>query len=127
MRYLIDTNVLLWALEDSRELSAKAREAIATLDNEIYLSIASLWEVAIKMSINKLDLSRTFDEIISEIQNLEFTLLPVSVEDLRKIRTMPFHHKDPFDRLIIAQAQSNDLNVIIRDQKFELYDVDIVW
>ena len=127
MTYLIDTSVLLWALEDNSELSPKAKSVIINRGNDIYVSIASLWEIAIKMSIGKLTLSRTLDEIIDEMDFLGFTLKPASVDAIRIIRNMPFHHRDPFDRLILAQAQAEGITVIAKDHKFKLYGVDLLW
>jgi len=127
MTYLIDTNVLLWSLENSPKLSKKAREAITNSENEIYVSIASIWEIAIKLSIGKLDLAFTLDDIIEEIDYLGFIILPISLDALREVRTMPFHHKDPFDRLIIGQAQVGKIVVISSDQKFMSYNIKIIW
>nr|WKN34361.1 type II toxin-antitoxin system VapC family toxin [Tunicatimonas sp. TK19036] len=127
MKYLLDTNALLWAMENDGHLTEKAREAIINGDNDIYVSIASLWEIAIKLSINKLDLTKTIDEIIQEMEHQGMFILQISLNAIRNVRNMPFHHRDPFDRLIIAQAQADDLIVITKDEIFEEYQVKLHW
>lgn len=127
MIYLLDTNALLWAMENKDLLPEPAREAIIDGENDVYVSIASLWEISIKLSINKLDLTKTLDEIIQEMDRQGMFVLPVSLGAIRKVRNMPFHHRDPFDRLIIAQAQADDLTVITKDETFEEYEVKLLW
>lgn len=127
MTYLLDTNALLWAMENKDLLTEKAREAIIDGENDVYVSIASLWEISIKLSINKLDLTKTLDEIIQEMDRQGMFVLPISLSAIRKVRNMPFHHRDPFDRLIIAQAQADDFTVITKDETFEKYKVKLLW
>ena len=127
MSYLLDTNVLLWVMENNPLLTQKAKDIIVNRENDIYVSIACFWEISIKLSIGKLDLTRSLDEIIRAIEPLGFTLLPISLDAVRLIRNMPFHHRDPFDRLIIAQAQALDITIITKDRKFESYNVKVLW
>ena len=127
MSYLIDTNVLLWAMEGNPKLSSRAKAAINNEKNDIYVSVVSIWEISIKLSIGKLKLSRTLDEIIDEIDYLNFSLKPISLDALRLVRNFPFHHRDPFDRLIIAEAQIEKIPIISSDEKFHLYPPEIIW
>jgi PIN domain nuclease of toxin-antitoxin system len=126
MKYLLDTNALLWALENNPLLTKKAKNTIVNDRNDIYVSIVSLWEIAIKLSIGKLELTKTLDEIIDEMSMQFLHILPISVDAVRKIQTLPFHHRDPFDRIIIAQAQADDLIIITKDQQFDYYDIKIL-
>jgi PIN domain nuclease of toxin-antitoxin system len=99
-----------------------------SLNNEIFVSIATLWEIAIKNNINKLELSQPFDVLIPrELSDNAFTLLPITVNHLIQLGTLPFHHRDPFDRLLIAQSQYEKMPIISKDSRFEHYDVDIIW
>lgn len=124
--YIIDTHALLWYLRNSEELSEKAREII---DNEeqIFTSIASLWEIAIKHSIGKLDL----DFSISQIENLctekDISILPIKAAHLDELKNLPDHHNDPFDRLIICQARTENLVIITRDTIIPKYPVQTLW
>ena len=105
MRYLLDTHTLLWLFADDKRLSDSARELIESQSNDIFISIASLWEVAIKVSIGKLTLDKPFEQVFPEelrLNNIE--ILDITVDSLIKLTTLPYHHRDPFDRLIIAQG-----------------------
>ena len=123
MRYLVDTHALLWALGDPSALSAAARDAIADPSNLIAVSTASLWECAIKASIGKLDLPEDFFDSISEAG---YEVLPIRISHLNVYRILPMHHRDPFDRMLVAQARAEALTLISRDQEIEKYDVEIL-
>ena len=128
MRILLDTHVLIWLVEGDKNLSTVARSTIEDEDNSLYLSIASLWEITIKLSLGKLDLQLSVDEMV------ESFLIPGGIEILRIetshlsiLRDLPLHHRDPIDRLIIAQAQAEKMTLISADGVFDLYDVDLRW
>ncbi|MEM6737136.1 MAG: type II toxin-antitoxin system VapC family toxin [Bacteroidota bacterium] len=127
MIYLIDTHVLLWALENNPKLSNEARSILIDTHNEILISIASLWEISIKLSIDKLELDYPFERLLSEIDKLGFTVIPVSFEALKILRTLPFHHKDPFDRLIITEGIAAGIPIISDDPKFQGYGMEVIW
>jgi PIN domain nuclease of toxin-antitoxin system len=127
MKYLLDTNALLWAMEKNPTLTKKASSAIADSNNDIYVSIVSLWEIAIKLSIGKLDLTQTLDDIIEEMTVQDYKILPISVEAVRLVRMLPYHHRDPFDRAIIAQGLTDNLQIITSDEKFDDYGVERHW
>ncbi|MEA1969887.1 MAG: type II toxin-antitoxin system VapC family toxin [Thermodesulfobacteriota bacterium] len=123
MRLLLDTHTFLWFINGNPKLSGHARQLIENIENKRMLSIASLWEMSIKASIGKLRLNLTFPEMISgHIHNNAMTLLHIKPEHLDIVRSLPFHHKDPFDRLIIAQSLSENMSVLSRDEAFDDYE-----
>ena len=128
MRLLLDTHTFLWSVENSPRLSAGARAAIADAGNEKLLSIASLWEIAIKVSLGKLTIAGPFDEMVdSLVANRLITMLPILPAHLKIVSTLPHHHGDPFDRVILAQAQHAGLTVVGSDSAFEDYGVARLW
>lgn len=128
MRALLDTNAFLWFISGSERLSKTARNTIADTDNDLVLSIASLWEIAIKTSLGKLHLAISFDRLIhDQIEQNAIDILPIHVDHLTKIITLEFHHRDPFDRLIIAQGMAENIPVITSDAQFNNYPVDVIW
>ncbi len=128
MRLLLDTSSFLWFVAGSNKLSRKARKLMEDFDNELALSVASLWEMAIKVSIGKLEMFKEFDEFIPEkLEENEIEILHVRLAHLSEMMKLPFHHRDPFDRLIIAQSISENLPVIACDGIFKKYPVEIRW
>lgn len=128
MRLLLDTHVFLWWIDDAPELSPRARQAIASEDSECLLSIASCWELTIKASLGKLELSETVERFIPQQLALNsFRLLPIDFRHVARVEALPFHHRDPFDRLLIAQAMTEKLVLVTADAKFAGYDVNLLW
>ncbi len=128
MNILLDTHAFLWFIAGSDELSDKARELIEDENNRIFLSAASLWEMAIKVSLGKLTLSEPFETLIPEqlaLNGLE--ILDITIAHTTQVASLPFHHRDPFDRLIIAQALEEQLPVISVDNAFDEYGVTRIW
>ena len=129
MKYLLDTHAILWYLFGDSRLSENARKKIES--NECYFSYASFWEISIKQSKKKLEFSHTVFEIEEKCRESGFINLPVSLSDFDKVRNLPFQdnvkHNDPFDRLLISQAQNNDMTIITCDEKIPLYNVKTVW
>ena len=128
MKYLLDTHTLLWFLTDNKKLSRRARRLIDDPSNERFLSIASLWEIAIKTGLGKLDLDKPFEQMFPE--RLDFNrieILDITVDSLTKLNTLPFHHRDPFDRLIIAQGLVEGLPIISVDTTFDAYGISREW
>lgn len=124
MKLLLDTHVFLWFIMGSPHLSAEARTLIEDEKNRKFISIASLWEIAIKSSIGKLTLSASFDQLIPQQLTLNgFELLPIEFTHLAAVATLPFHHRDPFDRLLIAQAIVEKMPIMSIDSAFEAYNV----
>lgn len=128
MRALLDTSAFLWFISGSDRLSVNARNYITDFQNELILSMASLWEIAIKTSLNRLELLRPFDQLIpSQLEENAVEVLPIDLNHLSNVISLPFHHRDPFDRLIIAQCMTENLPVITSDVAFQKYPVNIIW
>ncbi len=128
MKYLLDTHTFIWFIEGDVRLSDHARTRIAEPSNEISVGIASLWEMAIKMSIGKLSLSQPFDVLIpTQLALNDITILDISLSHLFTVTQLPFHHRDPFDRLIIAQSLTDNLPLINIDAVFDHYGVNRIW
>ncbi len=127
MNYLLDTHALIWFLNGDKELSAKARKAIESSGVTNFVSLASLWEIAIKISLDRLNLNVPFENIGDEIENNNFQILPIIFQDMLILSSLPFHHKDPFDRLLIAQAINNKFTLISKDVHLTKYKIKILW
>ena len=127
MNYLLDTHTLIWFLNGDKDLSAKARKAIESTEATNFVSIVSLWEIAIKVSLDRLDLKTSFEKIGEEISNNNFEMLPITFQDTLILSSLPFHHRDPFDRLLIAQGMNNKFTIISKDQYFDNYKVKVLW
>jgi len=125
-RLLLDTHAFIWFVSNDVNLPVSTRENIEAAD-EVFLSLASLWEIAIKLNIGKLSLQGNFEDILPQLANTGITILPVTFTDLIQFRYLPLHHRDPFDRIIIAQAINNALAVISRDRAFDAYSIQRVW
>ena len=127
MRYLLDTHAIIWYAEDSLELPKKIKDIIDNTENEIYISSTSLWEIALKVSLGKLDLELPLDEFLMNIRSRDFIFLQIEDEYLNRLLGLSFIHKDPFDRLIISSALSEDLTIITIDENIKKYDVSYIW
>ena len=119
-RLLLDTHVLLWALEDSQALSADARQSIADTRNEVFVSAVSIWEMAIKRSLGKL---RAPDNLADTVQEAGFAALPITLAHAEQAGMLPPHHRDPFDRMLVAQALAEGLVVVTDDALIPKYGV----
>jgi PIN domain nuclease of toxin-antitoxin system len=127
MKILLDTHTFLWFINDSSDLSSNAADLLES-DVDLLLSIASLWEIAIKVNLKKLTLPDDYEWFIPEqIKLNSIEVLPVSLEHLTIVVKLPLHHRDPFDRLLIAQAIAEDVQVISADTKFDNYGVNRKW
>ncbi len=124
--YLLDTHTFIWFLSNSSELSSRACTAICS-NTKVYISYGSLWEIAIKKSLGKLKLPYTMHDLVHISHKEYIQLLGFSAEDLDIVEKLPFIHRDPFDRLLIAQAQSRNLTIITRDTIIPQYDVKTLW
>ncbi len=128
MKLLLDTHAFLWFIADNAALSSQAKHLIEDANNEIILSVASLWEMAVKVSIGKLTIQQPFDAfMIEQIQLNAITLLNISIAHTSVIVTLPFHHRDPFDRLLIAQAMVEQLALVSADPIFDSYGIQRLW
>lgn len=127
MELLLDTHAFVWFLNGEKQLSLKARKAIEDINNNKYLSIASLWEIAIKMSLGKLKLNKPYRELNKFISENGFEILPVTFDHAMTVSTLPFHHRDPFDRIIAAQTIVEDFTVVTKDENIAKYTNAILW
>jgi PIN domain nuclease of toxin-antitoxin system len=127
MKLLLDTHTFLWFLDDSPQLSQKGK-ALLEADNALLLSIASLWEIAIKLRLGKLTVAVPIEVLMTQqfTQN-DIELLPITVAPLLVVSTLPLHHRDPFDRLLIAQAMVEQMPIVSADPAFDAYPVQRLW
>ena len=128
MRVLLDTHAFLWWVQDAPTLSKKARTAIGNPDNECLLSLASCWEMAIKLSLGKLRLPGVIERFIPEqLAANAISQLAIDFRHVARVVTLPFHHRDPFDRLLAAQALEERCVVVSADPMFQRYGVKRIW
>ena len=125
--YLLDTNALLYFLYDSGKLSKKASDIIYHNDEKINVSIVSMWEIAIKSSIGKLEIKSSISKIAETCEKEQFDILPIKPFHLDEIGRLPAIHGDPFDRLIISQAISENLVIITKDGTIPMYNIKVLW
>ncbi len=123
---LLDTHTFIWLSEDDRNLPKSLRETIENTD-DVFVSIVSFWEISIKLNIGKISLRDDFNNIESRFNATRFILLPISIKDTLQLSQLPMHHKDPFDRILLAQAMSRSLVIASRDAVFDAYGVDRLW
>ena len=127
MRLLLDTHIFIWWADQPERLSPAALSAIEDEANELLLSVASVWEMQIKIQLGKLKLSLPLKELIkSQQETNELTLLPVALTHVLALDALPLHHKDPFDRLLIAQSTEEDLTLVSADSQFSAYPAKLL-
>lgn len=128
MKLLLDTHALLWFLADDPRLSATAERAIEDISNERWLSPISLLEIAVKIRLGKLSLDRPFAEMFPcHLESNDIRLLTIETRHVALLTTLPLHHRDPFDRLLIATALIDQLTLISSDQAFDSYGISRLW
>ena len=129
MSYLLDTSSLLWFVSGDSRLSASASNLLRDADSVIYLSVASIWELAIKSNLGRgLELPQPFPIFIDQALEIErFRLLNITVSHLKRVADLPLFHRDPFDRLLIAQSLVENIPVISNDRAFDAYQIQRVW
>ena len=121
MNYLLDTHILLWYMVGNKRINEDIKNRIENKSNTIYLSKASLWEIAIKLSIGKLKLKGNLSDLKNYLIEKGFQLLDFDYDDLETLLKLPFHHQDPFDRMIIAQSKTKALGIITNDSQIDKY------
>lgn len=128
MNLLLDTHTLLWFLTNDSSLSAQARGAIEDIGNVAHVSAASLWEVAIKCALGKLKLPAPYTDIFPhQLETNGFTVLPIAPAHCAALLALPFHHRDPFDRLLLAQSKAEGLTLVTDDGRFAPYGIPLLW
>jgi PIN domain nuclease of toxin-antitoxin system len=121
MRYLLDTHIFFWSAFETQKLSKQHAELLLS-ESVFYVSMVSFWELAIKKSLDKLDAP---DDFLISLQKKEITMLPLSMPHVLRIGALPYHHRDPFDRMLIAQAQAEGLTLLTMDKEMKKYS-DII-
>nr|WP_199309659.1 type II toxin-antitoxin system VapC family toxin [Synechocystis sp. FACHB-383] len=125
---MLDTHAFLWFINGSNRLSHQARDAIEETSNHRYLSIASLWEISIKVSLNRLQMGMSLTDLVEqEVIGNDMKILHINSHHLEKLSQLAFYHKDPFDRLIISQGLVEEFNIVTKDTLFSGYSVKILW
>lgn len=126
MKVLIDTHVLLWGLQDEAKLSRRVRALLPVAD--VWISVASLWEIIAKVQVGKLALpSPVGDYLAAKLTANGVSVLSLTFDHVRRLEQLPLHHRDPFDRILIAQSLNESIPLVSADPKFEKYTVEIIW
>jgi len=127
MNLLIDTHAVIWFITKDSRLPDTTLRLIESPDNNCFVSIASLWEMAIKFSLGRLNLNAELDKVFNIISETGFELLPITTTQILLNAELPFHHSDPFDRILIAQAIAENLKIVSKDGQFQNYPINLVW
>jgi PIN domain nuclease of toxin-antitoxin system len=127
MDLLLDTHAIIWFLNGNASLSLKAKAAIEDFNNTKTVSIASIWEIGIKISLDKFRFSKGFKHFVEMIDANGFEILPISIDHALLVSALEFIHRDPFDRLLIAQSQKENLIIVTRDENIKKYSVQTLW
>lgn len=127
MNLLLDTHTAIWFITDDNQLPATSKQLIENRQNNCFISVATLWEMGIKHSLGKLKLKAELKKIFELFFESGFILLPITPDHILANVSLPFHQRDPFDRLIIAQAKREGCSVISKDREFEPYNVNLIW
>lgn len=127
MTLLLDTHAFIWFSENDEKLSVAAKSAIESPANIRFVSMATFWEMAIKLSIGRLPLKKDLKDIIDQVQGNGFDLLPILSDHVLRIETLPYFHRDPFDRMLIAQSLAEDFTIISNEALFDQYGVKRLW
>ena len=128
MKILLDTHILLWYVMGDGRLKDRERARVES-KSDLCLSVVSLWEIAIKVNIGKLQLNCSFDDLLARVNHIQAEILPISIADTQMYLSLPLHttHRDPFDRMLVAQVMSRSIALMSRDPKFDLYGIQRLW
>jgi len=127
MNLLLDTHAILWFLNGDKKISERVKKVLSSPSNDKFISIVSLWEIAIKISLGKLSIKTSLSDLFRIIEEQGFHFLPLTPEHIICVATLPMSHRDPFDRIIISQAITEELTILTRDENFSGYGVKIIW
>ena len=128
LRFSLDTNTFLWLLGDPTRLTPDAQDAVTDPANEVFVSVVVIWEIVIKFALGKLRLAGdTARWLPGELSGRDLAPLSVTLEHVLAVEHLPLHHRDPFDRLLVAQARAESLTVVTHDRAFAAYDVPVLW
>jgi len=127
MQLLLDTHTFIWFINGDSSLPNKIIDEIKNLKNQCFISIVSIWEIAIKCKLNKLSLNADFNRILDFLDQNQIEILPISFDHIIKLNELDFYHRDPFDRILIAQGIAENLTILTKDQNFSFYKVKALW
>lgn len=127
MQFLLDTHTFIWFINGDESLPEEVINGIKNVNNKCFISIGSIWEMAIKSSLNKLELKSDFNKIVDLLIDNDIEILPITFKHIQVLTVLPFHHRDPFDRIIISQGISEQLIIITKDGSFKKYQVKVQW
>ena len=128
MDILLDTQVILWSVSGDSRLSRRARSVFLDPTNNLYFSMAGYWEIAIKISIGKLELSDKWPAIFDrEMRNNFIKFLPITKEHCKCLTELPFHHRDPFDRMLVSQTKIEQMALLSADSQLKKYEIEVIW
>jgi PIN domain nuclease of toxin-antitoxin system len=128
MKLLLDTNVFIWLNDAPHRLREQVMTVVANPDNDLFLSLTSIWEMQIKIQLGKLQLNDPLPNILrtQQVEN-NLQILTINLNHIWSLENLPYHHRDPFDRLLIAQTQTEGMTLVSADRIFDLYAVDLLW
>lgn len=126
MTILLDTHILVWMWTGDKRLRQETRDLLSSQGAPSKVSVASFWELAIKRSVGKLDLDIPIEDLLASLPEFRVELLPISMEHVIAVRDLPLHHRDPFDRMLIAQAKAEGMHILTADPHFGAYDVPLM-
>jgi PIN domain nuclease of toxin-antitoxin system len=124
---ILDTHTLLWYINGDERISAASKTLIEEKGVVNFVSIVSLWEISIKISLGKLELLSSFSNLLQLLDENGFVILPISFEDILLLTNLPFHHRDPFDRMLVVQSINNNLKILSKDEILDSYQVTRNW
>lgn len=128
MRYLLDTHTLLWIVNDDPQLGNEVKNIFLNNENDIFASMASVWEMAIKISLKKLEIPGTLSDFVKEhIRGNKIDILSIELNHLYQLENLTYYHRDPFDRLIISQAIVENIPILSSDKVFDDYPIQRIW
>jgi PIN domain nuclease of toxin-antitoxin system len=128
MKLLLDTHPLLWMMQEPERLGERARRLILAAENELFVSLVSLWEIHLKISIGKLSMIEGWRDLLrEEMRGNGIQWLALTAEHCAQVETLPWHHRDPFDRMLVAQAEVEGMTLLSKDQNLGRYAVEVVW
>jgi PIN domain nuclease of toxin-antitoxin system len=127
MKLLLDTHSLIWFLNGDEKLSVKVKDAIENSGNVKFVSVASVWEIAIKISLDKFRFSKGFKHFLTLIEENGFGMMPITMEHALILSTLEFIHRDPFDRLLISQCKADNLVLATKDENIKKYQIQTIW
>lgn len=127
MNLILDTHAFLWYISGDKQLPAKIVRKINDQENRCFISIASIWEIVIKLSLEKLEIFGGFEAIEDFLNNNDFEILPIDFDDTKELLKLDLIHRDPFDRMIIAQSKTTGSTLISKDKQFKNYNIEVLW